>query len=199
MNRIGLFVPFLLVLFAGCHGIQVVDNTYQSLSGQNIHVADSFKYIGQADVFDNSRCPDCPMQTVGRAKVRSDVFVEAKGNQVQRFVIIERRMIGGKYYWLPLKGPQAQVGDRSYVKEFFSANGTDRRSGYYVSKFEDAGYDVSKMGGAECLVKSRNFSEHGQGALVYCEARSIVPEKLREGGYQEYMEKKFDATITAEE
>jgi len=52
MRKIVLLVlGMMLLLASGCNGIQVVDNTYDSIGGKKFHVADDFEYKGVVDVY----------------------------------------------------------------------------------------------------------------------------------------------------
>ncbi|WP_147821096.1 hypothetical protein [Salidesulfovibrio onnuriiensis] len=199
MQRFILILMGLFVfLAAGCNGIQVVDNTYDSIGGKKFHVVEDYEYKGIVDAYSKSNCPSCSAgNQVSALKVRSDLFVKADENKkVQGFAFIERRNSGSRYYWLPEKGPRCELSGFPYVEQFFFSDGSDNYSQYYVGYLTNSGYDLTLKEGVTCIALRRNFTKTTKGVLAQCIDTEQLPKDLSQGELEEYLRNEIRKTFT---
>lgn len=200
MKKLVVLVLGILALSAsGCQGIKVVDNTYDSIGGKKFHVAEDFEYKGVVDAYTQSYCADCPpVSSSQNIKVRSDLFVKSNAeNKVEKFAFIERRLIGGNFYWLPVKGNMYTFDGYPYAEMFFFSNGSDNYSRYYLGYLAQNGYDLSMKEGVVCMALERNFDKHKKGVLAECVNTEYLPrENMSEEEIHAFLRKDFEKVFS---
>lgn len=174
-----VFMGLFVFLAAGCNGIQVVDNTYDSIGGKKFHVSEDYEYKGVVDAYSETNCPDCAAGNNSQnIKIRSDLFVKSNGdNKIEGFAFIERRVIGGRYYWLPVEGPRYDFEGYPYAEAFFISDGSDNYSQYYVGYLANQGYDMKMKEGVACIALERNFTKTKKGVLAQCVNTEYLPKE----------------------
>lgn len=171
IKRNCVFTVFMAVVFlvAGCNGIQVVDNTYGPMGGQYVRVSDDLSYLGNPDVYVQANCvTNCPTFVGRNTNTRSDVFANKVDGNLAEICVIERRMLIGNSYWIPMKGRKVQFGGKTYDEEFYIITDTGDNSyvNYYMNYLINEGYGF-KIKGMVLRALVRNVNESNKILILY--------------------------------
>ncbi len=191
-----LCVVLLTFVMSGCNGIQVVDNVYGPMGGQNVTVEEGFTYLGSPNVYVKSNCvSECPTVAMPNTKIRSDVFAKEQDGKLAEVCVFERRMLSGNFYWMPVKGAKVTYGGKEYSEYYVEIVGkTDGDYiNFYVNHLGNQGYDMN-IEGVAVRTLVRNINNTNQIIMIYACNLGLIPESIRKDKEkkEEYLREMFD-------
>ena len=182
-------------LFAGCTGIQVVDNMYGPVGRQHIQVSQDMEYLGNPNVYAPSICTrNCPLIATNSVKTRSDLFAKQKDGKLSELCVIERRMLSGRNAWNPMYGNKVYFGDKEYLESYWRVS--DLEGDYvnaYMNYLVSLGYDLD-IPDVVGRVLVRNMTNTTKVFLFYGCNIDFLPEEIR-GDFAketEFIKKRFE-------
>ena len=190
----------IFVAMWGCKaGIQVVDNTYQSLGGQNIVVNDAFGYVGECD-------PVLMVTTdQGRAKAndgittRGDVFVKESTGGIVEIVIVERASVTRRgYTWNPPKGEGFNFYGKEFKERFFDAKQGGPSVDAYINFLRSEGYAID-VPDLYVMQLSRKLNQRTLGKIYYGVYPGVMPESVQKdwGSVKNYLRDRITKVVSA--
>lgn len=174
-----LVLCFAFVVTGCTAGLQVQNNTYDSLGGKVIKVNDEFTYLGD--------CDPTIMTTKegGRAKVhsdiatRGDVFAKCDHGKPQEFVILQRMKVNKTGWgWNPIQGKVVEFyGTRYKGNAFDLSKGEGATFRSYADFAAQKGYTIDDADYLVCSL-SRNVGQQLQVSIIYGIHKSLIPEDV---------------------
>lgn len=177
MKKLPVFA-IVFALLVGCARVQVKDNVYDSMGGQQFKIDPAFHYVGPVVGFYEPPCitGDCAnkKQTVAS---NSEVFVHSNdGKHVLEVLVLSKETLSGNNRWVEPKGQGSlDLAGKIFAASIERSSQTIYCSGHVIHFLQTQGYDVPMNLNIPFLMLTRKLNDRILGRIIYACTESQIP------------------------